>query len=81
MPPLTFNISSAADEVDDLDLVGFADGGFGPVFPADDAVVYLDRDPLFRKLEMFQKPYDIDVLRNGALFAVHNNLHMAIITF
>src|SRR5690606_9816126 len=80
--PAWFNFgSSAADKVNDLDLVGLADGGFGPIFAADNAVVYLYRDALFGQVEMLQKPADIDVLRNGALLAVHNNLHKAIIPF
>ncbi len=71
--------SAAADEVDDLDLIGFGDGGFGPIFAADDAVVDLDRDTAAGKLEMFEKLFYIDVFGNRSLFAVHNDLHRYII--
>ena len=37
---------SSADEVDDLDLVAFAEGGLGPVGAADDGVVEFDGDAL-----------------------------------
>jgi hypothetical protein len=67
--------------VDDFYFVGFADGGVGPVFAADDAVVYFDRDALLRLVEMLQESVYIDAFGDDALFAVHNYLHRVIIPF
>ena len=70
---------AAADEVDDLDLIGFGDGGFGPVFAAHDAVIQLDRDAAAGQFEMFEELFYIEVFGNGSRFAVHNYLHRYII--
>ncbi len=64
------SVSSAANEMDDLDFVIVAHDSFGPTNPSDDTAIQFDRDAPLRQRKKPQKPIQTDIFRNFAGFAI-----------
>ena len=53
-----------------------------PICAADHGVIQFNRDALGRERKQFEKPDEVDVRRNFALFAVEINIdHISIVLF
>ncbi len=65
--------STAAHEVNDLDLVAVTDECIGPVTAADHIFVQFYRDPLFWQRKKLQESIKVDLSGNFAFLAVYLN--------
>ena len=67
--------SSAADKVNDLDLISFRDHSVGPFGTADHLTVQFNGDAAIRKCKMFEQARKIDRVRHISAFSVDLNAH------
>jgi hypothetical protein len=70
-------LSPAADEVDDLDAVAFAERDLRPLGAADDIAVQLDGETVWRERELFDETRERRPLFNPFRLAVEFDLHVS----